>query len=54
MHDPKALGNDVLHKYFRHSKYSSFQRQLNYFGFRKVRACSVPWSETDVDSWRGV
>jgi hypothetical protein len=37
VHDPKTLGNEVLHKYFRHSKYSSFQRQLNYFGFRKTQ-----------------
>ncbi len=48
MHDPKALGNDILHKYFRHSKYSSFQRQLNYFGFRKVRALS--WAFRICDS----
>lgn len=37
VHDPKALGQSVLAKYFRHSKYSSFQRQLNYFGFRKTQ-----------------
>ena len=37
VHDPKALGQEILHKYFRHSKYSSFQRQLNYFGFRKTQ-----------------
>jgi hypothetical protein len=36
VHDPKVLGQEILHKYFRHSKYSSFQRQLNYFGFRKT------------------
>lgn len=36
VHNPTKLASEVLHKYFRHSKYSSFQRQLNYFGFRKI------------------
>lgn len=36
VHDPHRLAEQVLHKYFRHSKYASFQRQLNYFGFRKI------------------
>ena len=35
VHSPKRLESEVLHKYFRHSKFASFQRQLNYFGFRK-------------------
>lgn len=36
VHNPHRLEAEVLNKYFRHSKYASFQRQLNYFGFRKL------------------
>jgi len=36
VHNPHKLASDILHRYFRHSKYASFQRQLNYFGFRKL------------------
>jgi hypothetical protein len=36
VHNPYKLESQVLHKYFRHSKFASFQRQLNYFGFRKI------------------
>jgi len=36
VHNPHKLATSVLHQYFRHSKFASFQRQLNYFGFRKL------------------
>lgn len=36
VHNPHKLQIHVLNRYFRHSKFASFQRQLNYFGFRKL------------------
>lgn len=33
--DMEQMMRHVLPKYFKHSKYTSFQRQLNYFNFRK-------------------
>ncbi|MAD24865.1 MAG: hypothetical protein CMO44_11920, partial [Verrucomicrobiales bacterium] len=32
--DPAALERNLL-KYYKHSKYASFQRQLNYIGYRR-------------------
>ena len=35
VHQPKMLQDHVLVNYYRHSKHARFQRQLNYFGFKK-------------------
>ncbi|KAG7381036.1 hypothetical protein PHYPSEUDO_006517 [Phytophthora pseudosyringae] len=35
IHDMHEMTARVLPKYFKHCKYTSFQRQLNYFSFRK-------------------
>jgi len=37
IHGSLGAISKMLQKYFRHNKYSSFQRQLNYFGFQKTK-----------------
>jgi hypothetical protein len=55
VHDPQALADNVLGSYFRHNNYASFQRQLNYFGFKKIAGkgklspCSYTNEGTDLE-----